>query len=111
MRHRLLVTAAVALAFSTLPGAASAEQKPLWEFGLGVGGVSFPAYPGSDAQRNYAVPVPFIVYRGEFIKADRDGVKLLRNMFHVDGVLSQSAHVVSAAKKAKLLAGSLRDLN
>ncbi len=37
-------------------------------------------------------------------KADRDGVKLLRNMFHVDGVLSQSAHVVSAAKKAKLLA-------
>ncbi|PWF26490.1 glycerol-3-phosphate responsive antiterminator [Ancrocorticia populi] len=37
-------------------------------------------------------------------KADRDGIKLLRNMFHVDGVLSQSAHVVSAAKKAKLLA-------
>lgn len=37
-------------------------------------------------------------------KADRDGIKLLRNMFHVDGVLSQSAHVVTAAKKAKLLA-------
>lgn len=37
-------------------------------------------------------------------KADRDGIKLLRNMFHVDGVLSQSAHVVAAAKKAKMQA-------
>ena len=104
MRHRLLVTAAVALAFSTLPGAASAEQKPLWEFGLGVGGVSFPAYPGSDSQRNYAVPVPYIVYRGEFIKADRDGVQA--RLFDTDRVesyfsFSASPPVNSASNGAR----------
>lgn len=35
-------------------------------------------------------------------KPDREGVKLLRNMYHVAGVLTQSAQVVLAAKRARL---------
>lgn len=37
-------------------------------------------------------------------RADRDGIKLLRNMFNVAGVLSQNTYVVAAAKKASMLA-------
>jgi outer membrane scaffolding protein for murein synthesis (MipA/OmpV family) len=55
--------------------AAHAEEKPLWEFGLGVGALSFPDYRGSDETSVYPVPIPYIVYRGEFLKADRDGVR------------------------------------
>lgn len=64
--------AAVLLAGSAAAGAADA---PLWEVGLGIGAVSFPDYRGSDRQRVHAVPVPYVVYRGEFLKADREGVR------------------------------------
>ncbi|MDB6060295.1 MAG: outer membrane protein [Verrucomicrobiaceae bacterium] len=50
-------------------------EKPLWEFGLGVGGVSFPAYRGSSSQRNMLLPAPYLIYRGDFLKADRDGIR------------------------------------
>ncbi|MDP2238783.1 MAG: MipA/OmpV family protein [Burkholderiales bacterium] len=52
-----------------------AEQKPLWEAGLGVGAVTFPDYRGSDRTQTYVLPVPYFVYRGEFLKADRNGVR------------------------------------
>lgn len=54
---------------------ASAEQKPLWEAGLGIGGIVFPDYRGSDESKAYPIPVPYFVYRGEFLKADRDGLR------------------------------------
>jgi outer membrane scaffolding protein for murein synthesis (MipA/OmpV family) len=54
---------------------AAAEEKPLWEFGLGVGGLTFPDYRGSDERRFYPVPVPYFVYRGDLFKADRDGIR------------------------------------
>lgn len=56
-------------------GGARAAERPLWEFGLGVGAVSFPDYRGSDRQRTHAVPVPYLIYRGEFLKADREGLR------------------------------------
>ncbi|GAA6143085.1 MipA/OmpV family protein [Hydrogenophaga sp. 5NK40-0174] len=54
---------------------ASAEELPLWEVGAGVAGLSFPAYRGSDQSRQFLMPVPFFAYRGEFLKADRNGVR------------------------------------
>ena len=54
---------------------AHADPKPLWEAGLGIGVLSFPDYRGSDQSRVYPVPVPYFVYRGDFLKADRDGVR------------------------------------
>lgn len=52
-----------------------AGEKPLWEAGIGVGTVSFPAYRGSDQRQTFVLPTPFFVYRGEFLKADREGVR------------------------------------
>lgn len=54
---------------------AAAEEKPLWEAGLGIGALRFPDYRGSDESQVYPVPVPYFVYRGNFFKADRDGVR------------------------------------
>ncbi len=73
MRHfilRLLVVPVCLIAW-----AAHAEEKPLWEAGLGIGALRFPDYRGSDESKIYPVPVPYFVYRGEFLKADRDGVR------------------------------------
>ena len=54
---------------------AAAEDKPLWELGAGVAAFSFPAYRGSDKQRHFLMPVPYFVYHGEFLKADRHGIR------------------------------------
>lgn len=70
MKRLLPVLLGSALASHTL-----AEQKPLWEIGLGVGAVSFPAYRGSDEQRALILPTPYFVYHGELFKADRNGVR------------------------------------
>jgi MipA family protein len=51
------------------------EEKPLWEAGLGMGALGFPDYRGSDETQVYPVPLPYFVYRGEFLKSDRDGVR------------------------------------
>lgn len=47
---------------------------PLWEFGMGAGGFYMPDYRGSDHQSTYLFPFPFVIYRGDFFKADRSGV-------------------------------------
>lgn len=51
------------------------EKKPLWEFGLGVGALALDDYRGSDTGQVYPLPVPYFVYRGQFLRADRDGVR------------------------------------
>ena len=73
MRRLALGTLSVALAL--LAPALYAAEKPLWEFGLGVGAIAFPDYRGSDETQVYPVPVPYFVYRGPCLKADRDGVR------------------------------------
>jgi outer membrane protein len=70
--HFLPAFVLASLACST---AASAEEKPLWEAGLGVGGLVFPDYRGSDEMQAYPIPVPYLIYRGDFLKADREGVR------------------------------------
>ncbi|MGH8178211.1 MAG: MipA/OmpV family protein [Steroidobacter sp.] len=71
-RKRALLAAVLATGCSS---AVVADEKPLWEAGLGIGVLSFPDYRGSDETQVYPVPVPYFVYRGEFLKADRDGVR------------------------------------
>jgi outer membrane protein len=73
VRRRALLICSVLLALSA--SAAHAAEKPLWEFGLGIGGLEFPDYRGSDETKVFPVPVPYVVYRGRFLKADRDGVR------------------------------------
>ena len=52
-------------------------KKPLWELGIGVAGLRLPDYRGSDQSRSYLLPLPYIVYRGTWLKADRDGARAL----------------------------------
>ncbi len=63
------LSGAAALAQSSPP-----ENKPS-EFGLGVAVLQFPAYRGSDQSSTLLLPVPYIDYRGDFFKADREGVR------------------------------------
>jgi outer membrane scaffolding protein for murein synthesis (MipA/OmpV family) len=50
-------------------------DQPLWEAGLGVGLLRLPHYRGSDQSRDWVVPVPLVVYRGDILKADREGAR------------------------------------
>jgi len=59
-------------------------ELPLWEFGLGIGAVSFRDYRGSDTTHAYPVPVPYFIYRGKFLQADRSGLK--SKLLHQDRV-------------------------
>jgi len=54
---------------------AHAEQLPLWEIGAGVAVLSLPDYRGSDITQTVVLPVPYIRYRGEYLRADRDGFR------------------------------------
>jgi outer membrane scaffolding protein for murein synthesis (MipA/OmpV family) len=57
-------------------GVASAgDNKPLWEYGVGLAGWHSPHYLGADQHSSYLVPVPYFVYRGKTIRADREGVR------------------------------------
>lgn len=55
-------------------------RKPLWEVGVVAGGVSQLAYPGADQQVRRVAAVPYVIYRGEFLRADRDtaGLRAIR---------------------------------
>ena len=53
----------------------TARRAPLWEFGLGAGALGFADYRGADTGKVYPLPVPYFVYRGRFLRADRDGVR------------------------------------
>lgn len=52
-----------------------AEQLPLWEVGAGVGVLALPDYRGADERATYVLPIPYFVYRGEHLKADRSGLR------------------------------------
>lgn len=55
----------------------SASSGPLWELGLGAAAVRLPDYRGSDQARSYLLPLPYVVYRGKILRADRDGARAL----------------------------------
>ena len=71
-RVRVATTLAVLLCVAP---AAAADRKPLWEAGAGLGALVLPDYRGSDESRGYLLPFPYLIYRGEFFKADREGVR------------------------------------
>jgi outer membrane scaffolding protein for murein synthesis (MipA/OmpV family) len=56
------------------PVVGSAEL-PLWEAGAGIAAIDFPDYRGSDERQSYVLPIPYLVYRGEILKADREGLR------------------------------------
>ncbi len=47
---------------------------PLWEAGLLGTGITHPAYPGADEHTNLLLPLPYMIYRGEFLRIERSNV-------------------------------------
>lgn len=89
-RATLLVAAAALLAGWSTSG--RAEPAPLWELGLGAGAVVFDDYRGADRSHVYPLPAVYFIFRGEFLKSDRDGVRgLLFNSSRVELNVSVNA--------------------
>ena len=77
LRKPCAIALAACLCLCLRPAASAAQvaDKPLWELGAGATALAFPDYRGSDQKRNYVLPIPYFVYRGEFLRADRDGIR------------------------------------
>lgn len=86
--------------------AVAGEEKPKWEIGIGVAGLSFPAYRGSENRHNFLMPTPYFVYHGDFIKSDRYGVRGdLFDTDRVDLTLSFSISPPTSSKDAPIRDG------
>jgi MipA family protein len=63
-----------AVLLTCVMGTSIAEEKPLWELGAGFFTLTSPDYRGSDESRDYLLPLPYIIYRGDILKVDRSGI-------------------------------------
>ena len=74
-----------------LSSAAQAQGLlPLWELGGGATVLRLPDYRGSEEIRNYVFPIPWVVYRGDFFRADREGVRA--RLFDSERIEPQRQH-------------------
>src|SRR5713226_9221439 len=74
MGPRFLFVAAALLTQGTLDKL-QAEELPLWEVGIGLGGLDIPDYRGANERHGYLLPLPYVVYRGDKVTIDREGVR------------------------------------
>ena len=99
-------SAAAQVQAQTPPPAAAPEALPLWEIGVGGLGISQPAYPGSSTATSRVIVLPYVIYRGEFFRAEQSGVGLRAvktPRYEVD--IGFSASLGSAAKDVPARAG------
>ena len=82
--YRGMVAALMLFGF-LLPPSAFCEEKPLWELGAGVALLRMPDYRGSDESRLYLLPFPYIIYRGDIFKVDRE--RISGRIFKTDRLL------------------------
>lgn len=54
---------------------AGAADKPLWEAGAGLGVLHLPAWRGGAETHEFVLPVPYFIYHGRYLRADRNGVR------------------------------------
>lgn len=53
-----------------------ALHESLWELGIGLGSLSTPRYRGSKSEANITLPFPYVIYRGDILRVDReDGIR------------------------------------
>lgn len=76
MAKKLSTGALAALGLAVMAGVVQAAgDQPLWEIGAGAAAFCFPSYRGSDQTHNFFMPVPHFTYHGDFLKADRQGIR------------------------------------
>ena len=102
------LSAALLAASFAVPLPASAQgapSLPLWELGAVGVGVSQQAYPGASERVQQAVLLPYLVYRGEFLRVDRGsaGVRAINTpAFELDigfaGSLGSRANDIAARR-------------
>jgi outer membrane scaffolding protein for murein synthesis (MipA/OmpV family) len=79
-------------------------DQPLWELGLGAGALRVPHYRGSDQSHHWLLPVPYVVYRGDFLRSDREGARavlLERERVEVDLSLDATPPLASSDSRAR----------
>ncbi len=91
----LLILLFVSIVF---PRAAISDEKPLWEFGVGVAALILPDYRGSDEYRFYPLPYPYFVYRGDVLKVDEHNIS--GRIFKTDRILLDISFYGSVPVKA-----------
>jgi len=78
------ITAALAVAATALatpaaaqeaPAAAGRQQRPLLEAGIVGGGGWLPDYPAAEQNHWRGVVAPFLIYRGELLRSDEQGMR------------------------------------
>ena len=95
---------ASALLFSRA-GYGGEALHPLWEIGAGVAVLSIPDYRGSNEQRNYVLPIPYVIYRGEVLQINREKVRGLMfktEHWELDMSLNGSVPVRSDDNRARV---------
>jgi MipA family protein len=114
--HRRLAGTAAALACGVFSAGALAQAPPLWELGAVALGVSQQAYPGADQQIHRALALPYLIYRGEVLRADRDmaGIRAIKTrQFELDiglaGSFGGSSNTITARRGMREL-GTLVEL-
>lgn len=103
-RRFFAATAACSLSAASLAQTTPAPSQPRWELGLGGAVMSVPDYRGSDEQRFYALPLPYLIYRGKFLRIDRQRVQGLlaeSKRMTVDISLNASTPVNSSRNRTR----------
>ncbi len=108
MKAAQIVGASLGVVLISLSGHVRAQAvpdpEPQWELGAGIGVLSLADYPGSNHQHEYLLPLPYIVYRGDSLTADREGVRerlFGSDAFELEMSMSGSAPVRSADDPAR----------
>ncbi|MGI9303203.1 MAG: MipA/OmpV family protein [Gammaproteobacteria bacterium] len=106
MNNNILRAAMVWLLWLTIAFTVKADEngEPLWEFGVGAVFGSIPDYPAADENTFRALGFPFGIYRGEFLRADRDSVRgrfLETSRYELDVTLSAAFPVDSDNNAAR----------
>ena len=82
----------------------AAKEEPLLEVGLGVGAIAFEDYRGSSTAHAYPLPIVYLLYNGDFFKADRDGMRgMLFNQSWVE--LNLSGNLTTPVKNDRERSG------
>ena len=105
MSATLVLAILVASLVAAHEAPAATEELPLWELGIGTFPSSYPAYRGSHHQKFFVLPLPYVVYRGDFLKIDRKGMRA--RLFESDRVELNIS--INGGVPAKSNSGSARE--
>lgn len=98
--RKLLMFGMILFALLVLvPRSLPAQEKPLWELGVGGGFLLMPDYRGSNETRAYLLPFPYFVYRGGIIRVEDK--RITGRIFQTDRVLLDASFYGAVPVRSK----------